>query len=305
MISPKFKSFIRDYFTLTSRERKGALMLVIVICIQLLILIWMNYIKTPDSHLLEKYKTTIVQFERETQNEKSKNLSSAGMIPAEKNSPEIPDKILTPFNPNTIRDDEWIAMGLTAKQTHVIRNYLNKGGVFRRKEDLLKIYGLDQSLVEKLTPFIVLKDTGTSPPFKESYHKVVKKEPSKINLNSADTVQLLELPLVGPGRARMIYKYREALGGFYSINQLMEVFTIDSTTFDQIAPHVLIDTAAMRKININSDQLKHPYISKQLETVLKAYRKQHGNFTQIAELKRISLITDQLLSKLVPYVAFE
>ncbi len=103
----------------------------------------------------------------------------------------------------------------------------------------------------------------------------------------------------------MIYKYRLALGGFHNQNQLLEVFTMDSSTLAVIAPHIFIDSSAITKINFNSDTLKHPYLTKQLAQVIKSYRKQHGNFTHISDLKQITLMNEQIYLKLVPYASFE
>ncbi|HRG94152.1 MAG TPA: helix-hairpin-helix domain-containing protein, partial [Chitinophagaceae bacterium] len=46
------------------------------------------------------------------------------------------------FDPNTVSDDGWRDLGLRDKTIHTIRNFLSKGGQFRKAEDLQKIYGL-------------------------------------------------------------------------------------------------------------------------------------------------------------------
>lgn len=306
MFQSKFKSFIRDYFTLTSRERKGGIALALIIIIQLSIIIRMNYLQTPDLPDLQNYSVEIIQFEKAVSKQvadsgyKNKSLS---MINSQEN--EVTLKKLHPFNPNTISDEEWRQLGLTEYQIKIIRNFLNKGGVFRDKESLSKIYSISYEQYSELAPYIVIPPkTLTS--HTNSENKVLhKKVISKLNINTADTIQLLELPLVGSGRARMIYKYRVALGGFHHQNQLLEVFTMDSSTLAAIVPYIYFDSMAVRKINFNSDSLKHPYLNNQLVKVIKSYRKQHGNFTHVSELKRISLIDEQIYSKLVPYAAFE
>ncbi|MBK7971686.1 MAG: hypothetical protein IPK08_23610 [Bacteroidetes bacterium] len=56
MIFQKLKSFIRDYFTLTTRERNGGLALMFIIIAQIGFLAWYNYFKEPESSLLEKHR---------------------------------------------------------------------------------------------------------------------------------------------------------------------------------------------------------------------------------------------------------
>jgi DNA uptake protein ComE-like DNA-binding protein len=132
-----------------------------------------------------------------------------------------------------------------------------------------------------------------------------KKHSVMVELNSADTLVLQQLPLVGAGRARMIFRYREKLGGFYSVEQLREVYTIDSSVYTALLPHVKVDATLLRKFNINRDSISHPYIPRKIGAILTAYRKQHGNFKDISDLQQVSLPDDQLPVKIAPYVTFE
>jgi hypothetical protein len=68
MFFVKLKSFIRDYFTLTSRERKGALVLVVIIAIQLLIIIWMNYLSPPMNLVITSHRMQLDAFEKKMAN---------------------------------------------------------------------------------------------------------------------------------------------------------------------------------------------------------------------------------------------
>ena len=126
-----------------------------------------------------------------------------------------------------------------------------------------------------------------------------------IELNTADTTQLASLPMIGPGRARMIYKYREKLGGFISESQVLEVFTMDSSVLETIRPYIHIDISHIRKLNMNSDSLSHPYLNRKTASAIISYRKQHGNFTEVNDLRKVLLIDDQLWIKVAPYASFE
>ena len=83
-----------------------------------------------------------------------------------------------------------------------------------------------------------------------------------IELNSADTTALKSLPGIGSVFASRIIKYRELLGGFVSISQLLEVYGLDSTRYSRIAGLVVADSAAIRKLSVNSlrfaELLRHP-----------------------------------------------
>jgi DNA uptake protein ComE-like DNA-binding protein len=254
--------------------------------------------------LLDPHAMKIYQFEKEMQNIDSIT-EKKWDADFQKRAIPTAEMPLTKFNPNTITDAQWMAMGLSQKQVRIIRNYLHKGGSFESKETLSKIYGISSEMYLKLAPYISIPEELSDKKEHFKNKPKSKKVITPINLNNADTIQLAELPLVGPGRARMIYKYREALGGFYDLKQLLEVFTIDSVTLKEIAPFLFIDTLLIRKININSELAKHPYLSKQTSRIIQEYRKQHGAIRGIKELAIITQIDHEMYSKLVPYVAFE
>lgn len=61
-----------------------------------------------------------------------------------------------------------------------------------------------------------------------------------VNLNTADLATLDTLPGVGPVTAQSILDWREANGGFTSVDELVEVDGIGEATLARIAPHVTV-----------------------------------------------------------------
>lgn len=305
MIFQKLKSFIRDYFTLTTRERNGGLALMFIIILQIVFLVWQNYFKEPDTSLLVEHRLTIIKAEEKLYDQqRQKKDSLENKLAVNLNSvPKLSGKLFD-FDPNIITDDEWQELGLSEKQTRIIRNYLNKGGKFRKKEDVASIYGIQPSLYKRLEPHIKI---NTPEKFSNAiiFEKKTHPAKAKIDLNTADTTLLCDLPMVGPGRARLIYKYREALGGFHRKEQLLEVFTIDSVTFEAINKASVLSTISLRKLNVNGDTLKHPYLTKTIANAIVSYRRQHGNFTKPEDVRKVLLIDNQLYMKLVPYLTIE
>ena len=59
-----------------------------------------------------------------------------------------------------------------------------------------------------------------------------------IELNSADSLELLRLPGIGATFSRRIISYREFLGGFAHVNQLLEVYGISENTLENIKKHL-------------------------------------------------------------------
>ncbi len=91
-----------------------------------------------------------------------------------------------------------------------------------------------------------------------------KVQSSTVDINSADTTELKSLPGIGSFFARNIVEYREKLGGYAEVNQLLEVYAFDSSRLETITSYINIDSISLRKINVNTDDfkiiLRHPYI---------------------------------------------
>jgi DNA uptake protein ComE-like DNA-binding protein len=120
---------------------------------------------------------------------------------------------------------------------------------------------------------------------------------------------LLELKGIGPAFAGRIIKYRNKLGGFYSVSQLKEVWGINDTVFNKFAGSVYCsDTIPEKFIYLNTDSFSvissHPYLKGKQASFICNYRKQHP-FTSVEELKNIPLITDENFRKLAPYLRLE
>ena len=69
----------------------------------------------------------------------------------------IPKLHLFTFDPNTIDSANAIQLGIPVKQVNTLIHYREKGGRFYKKEDILKLYGLDPVIANQLIPFIELK----------------------------------------------------------------------------------------------------------------------------------------------------
>jgi competence ComEA-like helix-hairpin-helix protein len=141
-------------------------------------------------------------------------------------------------------------------------------------------------------------------PFPEK--RFVRKPVPPVDINLADTTAFIALPGIGSKLAERIVKFREKLGGFYSIDQIGEVYGLADSVFQKIRPLFLMAPFLVKKININTvslDELKaHPYIRFNIARSIISYREQHGAFTAIEDLKKLVLMTDDIYTKAYPYL---
>lgn len=302
-------SAVKNYFTITKKEWNGMLLLAALIVIVLL---------APDVYLLFK-KPVQVDFSRIK--EAQKILENATEQPvydskynkvdyskhASFNGVKLKAEYFS-FNPNHLPDDLWKKLGLSERQIIVIKNYESKGGKFYKKEDLQKIYSVTPEDYARLAPYIAIPERNFSKDFHDKTPVYKSKPLAIVEINHADSAQLTEIKGIGPAFANRILKYRNRLGGFYRKTQLMEVYGLDSAKYEEIVKQVEIDASGVTKININTcafDDLKrNPYLSfKQMNAIIQ-YRKQHGNYAAISDLKNVSILNDDVLRKIEPYLIF-
>jgi competence protein ComEA len=215
------------------------------------------------------------------------------------------------FNPNTVREEELFTLGFSQKLATRIVRYREKGGKFRIKSDLLKIYGVDSAFYDRVYPFISLPsriEISRSVEKKSETKDVsgVKKIFEKFDLNNADTSQLKKIYGIGEKLSLRILKYRDRLGGFVSWGQLAEVYGLDSLVIKRLIESATIqEDFKPTKININTASQKqlssHPYLTRVAKAIV-SYRFQHGNFENVKDIQKVSVIDEKSIRRIIPYL---
>ena len=221
------------------------------------------------------------------------------------------------FDPNQLRSEDWIAMGLDEKIALRIVKYLSKGGRFDKPSDLRKMYGMDTSfcnLVERKIQIRVekkqqvyrydkRKDTLYAP--RRFAPRVYAPRPL-LEINAASEMQLIEVRGIGPTLAARILKYRQFSHGFLRKDELRKVFGVDSAAYALIAPQILVDATLARNLNINSATLEEfssfRAIGSKRAKAIVSFRQQHGDFSSPKDLLKTQVITDSILYLIEPYI---
>jgi competence ComEA-like helix-hairpin-helix protein len=284
------KARIKTYLSLTKKEWNGIVVFIILIAL-ILAAPYVYQIGSKDNIInFNEFDKAVALLS------KGKKASGGGVY--FNNDSKHANAGLFSFNPNNLPDAGWYKLGLNEEQVKVIKNYEAKGGRFFTKADVKKIYSITPADYARLEPYINLP---------LSYHKAAPGE--IIEINSADSAKLTLIRGIGPAFARRIIRYRERLGGFYTKEQLKEVFGIDDIKYAEIKNGIAVNGKAITKVNVNSatfNQLRrYPYLSfKQMNAILE-YHNEHGDYESIDDMKNIAILDDGILRKIGPYLVFK
>ena len=219
------------------------------------------------------------------------------------------------FDPNTVDSVTLLHLGFKPWQAKNMLKYRAKGGKYRKKEDLKKLYGMTDSMYLALTPYIYIKDSIVVDSARiDSVHmdtlpkwKSTKKD-TILNLRTADTTELKLIRGIGSYRAKMIVRYREQLGGYAQVEQIMEARGMDKVIADSILPHFYIDSVVVNKIPINHIRpevlQRHPYLNFEQAKAIYEYRRKHIRIKSAEELKKIKGLSPTDIEKILIYLDF-
>lgn len=300
------KKWLDIYFGFSRREFNGLLALVcLIVMVMLVPPVYRLMIPEPPI-TAEERKALLKLAMREKPKKKLGHWNKRAF--GEERNTRKPD--LFAFDPNTIGQMEWESLGLSARQASAILKYRAKGGKFRKVEDLEKMYTISRQMFIRLAPYVRIADRPGGTKYVQSLHMPYRKPEMKVmvELNAADTTELDRIKGIGRVFANRIVKYRERIGGFCKKEQLMEVFGLDSAKYDEIKDQVMVDLSILKKINVNTaefnDLKNHPYIRyKQINAIIQ-YRKQHGNYSNIADLNKVVILNQETIKRLEPYLEF-
>lgn len=303
MITKRFK----EYFNYTKRERNGIIVLLIILAILVVVDTYVNN-KTFGGfvELDEQFQSEVEQFEKllELKKEEENKKRFEVKTKEKKVAWKLVEKPFD-FDPNSINKTNLKKLGFSKKQITTVYNFREKGGVFYKKEDVLKIYGIDTAQYKYLESYIKINNVISMP---DSLNQIVELI-LQVELNAAKKEDLTKLNGIGESFANRILAYRKLLGGFYTKEQLNEVYGMDSVRYNKFSNAVIIDTLLIQKMDINKVKfktlLKHPYLNKyQTQSIMK-YREISGKFLNVEQIVENNLLKEDDFIKIKPYLTIK
>ena len=273
-----------------ARQRKGML--------AFLFIIWLSVVGFYLYDLKNKSYASVFEIDKEVQ----AHLDSLAKMYDSLQSPR-----LYPFNPNYLSDYRAYVMGIDTLALKKIRLFRKQGKYFKSKEHFKEISGIDDSLFNKLEPYIRItyhefpkpKETRAYNNFKP----VVKKD-----INQATAEDLKKVYGIGEVLSARIIKYRNKLGGFTIEEQLQDVYGLSREAYENLWKYFEIQTPnkITDKIDLNSADMqvlqKNPYIDFDLAEKIVEYRSLHGKFKKLEDLKKIEDFPIEKYERIILYL---
>jgi competence protein ComEA len=291
------KQGLRNYLEISKKEWNGMVVLLIVMLLVMISPYVYQHFRKEKTMELTAFNKNLALI-KAAKNTDSTYTSNYDETDPDWDKKEVNAKLFA-FNPNKLPDTLWLKLGLSKKQVHSIKNYESKGGHFYTKADVKKMYAISAAEYVRLEPYINISEVA----FKGKSADIV------VEINTADSAKLTEIKGIGASFAERIIKYRNDLGGFVKKEQMMEVYGIDTAKYHAIEKNIRVDARHIHKLAINKVTIEElrpfPYLNfKQMNAILQ-YRKQHGDYQSVDDLRNVAILNEEILRKIAPYLNFK
>jgi len=290
------RKLVRELFFLRRGELIALIVVLFLLVLSIFIRWWVGSLSIPAG----EPDALLVQSVKELR--ESLAVLEEPVIPGRnkrKDTDEPKGTSLFVFDPNTISADSLHLLNLSGFAKENLLKFRKAGGKFKEVSDLKKIYGMQDDDFERLAPYISLKP---EPPENiESIPHVI----ARIPLNTSDSAALVSLPAIGPSFARRIVAYRNLLGGFYTFDQLKEIYGMDSVRENILKKYTVLDSLNIKKINLNTvgyqSLISHPYLTKKEVQDILQYREFCDSISEAEELLNNQILEQEKFNRIRPY----
>jgi len=275
---------LKSFFNLTKKERKASMFFLVFISI----LFASKYLIPADkSTSLVVKETSVEQVSDGTVKLETSRIGSGKRV---KTTRKIKRKVrrglvvASFFDPNELTAEQWRGFGMSDKQSTSICKFIKSKGGLASSDELMDIYVLPKEDKELLVKWSEIK---------------------KGDINTWSKNDFERIRGVGNVLSTRIIKFRDKLGGFYSLNQLREVYGLDTLVIKEIKKRVVIGGVSTLDINqaSYSELLSHPYIGK-LEAKHIIRERTITPFYKQSQLFEVFSSEDDV-NRLIPYVSYE
>lgn len=296
----KFWNSIKPYFTFSKNEKRGVIVLLTLIVMAMIIRLLLPSIYQSETQ--SGFRFEYIEIERKKIDER-KNRQYSPAIEANKTfqntSPEF-------FDPNTATLNELVNVGFSKWTAKNLIKFREAGGIFKTDSSLYKIYGIDSTYTELISSYCRI-DQGRIKTTEKN--RKAFKEKLRVELNTADTTMLIQLPGIGKVLSSRIIDYRESLGGFVNEKQLLEVYGLKEDNYNLFKTQIIIDSTKISTLLLNKASAKelsaHPYITNYQSKAILKYRELIGEFQNPQQLVDNYILTEEEYKRVKFYLSIQ
>ena len=224
-----------------------------------------------------------------------------------------------PFNPNYITDYKGAQLGMSLVEIDRLLAFRKTGEFINSRKEFQKVTTISDSLLNSISPYFKFPDwvveRNQNIQLSTSRDTRLFAKKSKYILTSTDINLAVKEDLktingIGEKLSERIIKYRSKLQGFSKLNQLYEVWGLDTEVVDKLLLiFKVVNLPNIKKINVNTvsfrDLLKNPYLDYELCKKIFEYKDEVAELQDISELKNIIGFPLDLYDRIVLYLVAE
>ena len=224
-----------------------------------------------------------------------------------------------PFNPNYITDYKGAQLGMSLVEIDRLLAFRKTGEFINSRKEFQKVTTISDSLLNSISPYFKFPDwvveRNQNIQLSTSRDTRLFAKKSKYILTSTDINLAVKEDLktingIGEKLSERIIKYRSKLQGFSKLNQLYEVWGLDTEVVDKLLLiFKVVNLPNIKKINVNTvsfrELLKNPYLDYELCKKIFEYKDEVAELQDISELKNIIGFPLDLYDRIVLYLVAE
>ncbi len=212
-------------------------------------------------------------------------------------------KAQRPISPDSLTLQTWYSTLLSMEVADSVSPDFSEYSKIQRKKDIGR---KNYTQLRKKQPEPGMK---LPPPLETGRSNVADQVFLKEDINTATADQLMQVNGIGPVLSERILKFRDRMGGFYSLDQLADVYGLEKEVISRLSQRFEIQSGIRKSVMINADSVNqlvtHPMITYKLAWSILNYRKTHGDYTEAAQLKQIKGFPDSLYQRIYPYISLQ
>lgn len=280
----------KDLLTLTRGEQRGLIVLLLMLIILILLRFSLDiFYQTGKNSRFGQGNIVLLK---------------ADTVEVAAASTETARQNLNVFDPNSVSEEQLVAFGIPKGISHNWTAYLKAGGRFRLPEDVGRIYGMNDTMLHRLLPYMRTE--------LKSEPKPIQPKPVLFDLNHVEPAQLFALgwdsAMVGS-----LFTMKEDLWfpGWYQDHRMAK-WTVDSINFIGLNARKKFKTqvnTAAPVVNINSADetqwMELRGIGEAYSRRIVAYRNLLGGFVSVKQVAEVYGISGELLSDIEQFLILD